>query len=113
MSLNLRYTANIPFNAEEFEMSEQKPKVTARWRKQPKATGLAGMGQGPRGMQLREGDKLIISVAVIQAFWDRKTGWYWYGLGKNTCDEPCATMEEAKAQADAYYKAFQKLNSAQ
>lgn len=93
-------------------MSEQKPKVTARWRKQPKATGLAGMGQGPRGMQLREGDKLIISVAVIQAFWDRKTGWYWYGLGKNTSDEPCATMEEAKAQADAYYKAFQKLNSA-
>jgi hypothetical protein len=30
-------------------------------------------------------------------------------MGRNTCKEPCATIEEAKAQADAFYKESKKI----
>lgn len=93
-------------------MADQKPTVTARWRKQPRAKGLAGVGQGSRGMQLRDGEKVIVSVVVMREFGGRETGWYWYGLGKNTSDEPCQSMEEAKAKADTYYKEWKKSQPA-
>ena len=93
-------------------MADQKPAVTARWRKQPRTKGLGGVGQGARGMQLRHGENVIISVVVKREFGGLETGWYWYGLCKNTSDEPCQSMEEAKAQADAHYKDWKKSQQA-
>jgi hypothetical protein len=90
-------------------MAEKMPKVTARWRKQPDEKGLARSFQNKRGLDLREGTKVIISVRYYRDSMGRgKEGWYWYGLGKNTCQELCAAQEEAKAQADAHYKGWKK-----
>jgi hypothetical protein len=35
-------------------------------------------------------------------------GWYFYGLGYNTCQTPCQTSEEAKAEAMKHYKNWKK-----
>lgn len=85
-------------------MPSAKPPV-ARWRSTPKAKGLARVGQGPTGIQLREGTTVIIQVVPKYAYpYRTREGWYWYGLGQNTCNSPCATIEEAKAEASAFYK---------
>lgn len=86
-------------------MSNQK-KVVARWRAEPRRPGLAGVSQGIRGIELRAAGELIITVAAIRGTirTQANNGWYWCGLGQNTSKSPCATMEEAKAQADAHYK---------
>ena len=79
---------------------------SARWRTTPKAKGLARIGQGPTGIQLRLGSHVLIHVAPAMAYPGRTiTGWYWYGLGQNTSGSACETLEQAKAEATAYYKA--------
>jgi hypothetical protein len=91
-------------------MTEKKASVTARWRKQPDEKGRARSFQTQRGLQLREGTKVVINVAPYSDSRGRSVdGWYWYGMGRNTCKEPCATIEEAKAQADAFYKESKKI----
>jgi hypothetical protein len=94
-------------------MTDKKTSVSARWRKQPDEKGLARTFQNKRGLELREGTTIVMRVAPSQDRMGRGIdGWYWYGLGKNTCQEPCATQEEAKAQADAHYKQWKKTQSA-
>ena len=79
-----------------------------RWKLDPKATGLARVIAGPRGSTLR--DESGTRYAVVSAAGRTSEGWYWvagWGSGvphMNTCDAPCATVEEAKAQALAYVK---------
>lgn len=53
-----------------------------------------------RGFELWEGGQCIIQLAFT--FSNGKcTGWYWYGLGRDTRYRPCKTKEEAKAEATA------------
>lgn len=81
----------------------------ARWRSTPRQKGLAGIGQGPRGVELTRGGQVIIHVAPVLERERLVTGWYWYGLGMNTSSSPRGTLEEAKAEANDFYKA-QKLS---
>ena len=94
-------------------MSDLRPtlkgsKKVARWRKQPNETGLRSIGQGPRGYELRlDGDVLIhVAAAGGAALNGPLRGWYWCGLDRNTYSEGkmFKTKEEAKADADAFYK---------
>lgn len=89
-------------------LADREGVMSARWRKQPHERGLSGFGQGPRGFELRENGKLVIMVEPLVK--DRFTvvGWYWYGMGQNTCMTPCKTMEDAKQQATEYYKSNRK-----
>ncbi len=79
-----------------------------RWKLNPRETGLARVGAGPRGSTLRDGSGK--RYATVSALGSGHDGWFWvagWGSGvphKNTCDAPCATVEEAKAQAMAYVK---------
>jgi len=75
-----------------------------RWRKQPSATGLARICQGPKGYELRENGVTIAHVDTIAKNRFTIVGWYWYGFGKNTYSNPVKTAEEAKAQVMAYLK---------
>lgn len=81
-------------------------KTPARWRKEPRETGLRAVGAAPRGYELRRGDDTIMWVCPDGGNWARPLrGWYWVGMGQNTCNDLKATAEEAKAEADAYFKA--------
>jgi len=79
----------------------------ARWSKQPSEGGLASVVQGPRGYRLRANGETILSVSSLRR---QSNAWYWYGLGQNTCDAPTKTKDEAKTQADAFYKKWRKEN---
>ena len=79
-----------------------------RWKLNPRETGLARVVAGPRGSSLRdESGKKYAAVSVLGRWRD---GWFWVAGWdsdvpyQNTCDAPCATVEEAKAQALAYVK---------
>lgn len=86
-------------------MSDKKKTPAARWRSTPRLKGLAAIGQGPRGVELRANEVTLITVAPHYGGGHRiVTGWYWYGMGQNTCGSPVATLEEAKAQATKFYK---------
>lgn len=78
--------------------------MALRWRKQPNETGLRRVCQGPRGFELREGSTIVIRVSPLLSNHREVMGWYWYGLGKNTSNEPTKTAEEAKAQGMAWAK---------
>lgn len=85
--------------------------MSARWRKTPDERGLASVGQGPRGFELREDGERLIDVNAVGGSWRGPLkGWYWCGLGVNTYNtKPLfPTAEAAKADADAYYKAAKK-----
>jgi len=85
--------------------------MTARWRNEPSETGLRAIGQRPRGLQLRENGSVLITVSPYGGGWRGPVaGWYWvaYGFDINTCNELASTKEEAKAQADAWFKANRK-----
>ena len=73
--------------------------MAARWRKEPNEQGLASVCQSTRGLELREKGEMIIMVSSL-----REGGWYWYGMGQNTCGNPVSTMQEAKDQATKFYK---------
>lgn len=82
-----------------------------RWKLNPRETGLRCVIAGPRGSTLR--DESGQRYAVVECLRSRE-GWFWvagWGSGvphENTCESPCATAEEAKAQALAYVKAHIK-----
>ena len=83
-------------------------KKPARWRKEPRETGLRSIGAAPRGYELRVDGEDVLRVRPAGGNWARKLeGWYWVGMGHNTYNEKplFATAEEAKADADAYFKA--------
>lgn len=81
-------------------------KQVARWRKTPRETGLRSIGAAPRGYELRLGDDVILWVNPSGGNWARPLeGWYWVGMGQNTSRNLKATAEEAKAEADTFYKA--------
>ncbi len=82
--------------------------MTARWRKTPRPRGLAGIGFN-QGYQLRDGDRVLISVgAACDMGQATPKGWFWAGMGQNSCDQLVKTAEIAKAAADAWYKANAK-----
>lgn len=90
-------------------MTDSTKKRRASWRKQPSETGLRSIGQGPRGYELRiAGDDVIIRVQAAggSATGGPLRGWYWYGMDVNTYNTKTLfkTAEEAKADADAFYK---------
>ena len=83
----------------------------ARWRKQPRETGLRSVGARPRGYELRKDGEDLISVSPAGGGWASPLrGWYWVGYGINTYNtKPLFdTAEDAKADADAYYKEHHK-----
>ena len=83
-------------------------KHRARWRKQPHETGLSSVGASPRGYELRIGEEVLIHVAPAGGGWmSDLRGWYWYGMGINTYQKKplFKSAEEAKADADAFYRA--------
>lgn len=83
--------------------------MAARWKLNDKITGLARVCAGPRGSKLFDEGKQVATVYPLGGDWSRPlAGWYWCCAGKNTCHEPVATAEEAKAAALAYYKAQKK-----
>lgn len=78
-----------------------------RWKLDPRATGLARVVAGPRGSSLRdESGKRYAAVSGLRF----RDGWFWVAGWDsdvpymNTCEAPCSTVEEAKAQALAYVK---------
>lgn len=79
-----------------------------RWKKDPRETGLAAIGAGPRSSRLKC-NEIDASVNALGGTWREPIrGWYWVvtapGRYKNTCNTPCETEEEAKAQAIQYVK---------
>ena len=84
--------------------------MAARWKMNPRVTGLARVTAGPRGSKLYDNGKEVASISALGGgFRGPVTGWYWVcGYGDaliNTCNSPVATAEQAKADALAYYKA--------
>ena len=88
-----------------------KPRL--RWRKQPNERGLARVVQLPRGHDYTDGEKTIAYVRPsIDGYGGSRAlkGWYWWASGDaglpyvNTCNDLCATAEEAKKKAQSYVK---------
>ena len=79
--------------------------MTVRWKLNPRQTGLRAVGAGPRGYELHDGSIVLMWIQANGGGWRRpQEGWYWYGLEANTSSTPVATIEEAKAQARAWYE---------
>lgn len=82
-----------------------KPRL--RWKKDPRETGLAAIGAGPRGSKYHDGEKDYASVYALRKNYE-VVGWYWVAFEsvpyKNTSNEPCETEAEAKLAAAAYVK---------
>lgn len=80
-----------------------KPRYT--WRKQPNEKGLAGVCQSPRGFLLNYGGQAVATVRPRCDTHRRIIGWYWCGDGVNTAYRFAATVDEAKAECMAHFKA--------
>ena len=79
--------------------------MAVRWKLDPRPTGLRAIGAGPRGSFLHDGGDWILRVEPLGGNYARPLrGWFWYGMDQNTCNKPCATAAEAKAEAMAFYK---------
>lgn len=78
----------------------------ARWSREPHEKGLRAITQGERGYDLKKDGDVLARVRPLLNHPSRfdVIGWYWYGLGQNTCGSPVSTPEEAKAQAMAHYR---------
>lgn len=78
-----------------------------RWKLDPRAKGLRAVCAGPRGSTLRDADGVRYAT-VSHLYSQCAGGWFWVaGWGssvphKNTCNEPVATADQAKAAAMAY-----------
>ena len=85
------------------------------WRKEPSEKGLARIGQGPRGADLRVGTSAVAHVRAARRDLGGSYYWYWYGsateLGiphRNTASErrdwpnTDEGFEAAKADCQAY-----------
>lgn len=92
--------------------------MALRWKKEPPETGLRRVGAGPRSSWLHDGKTKFATVSAKRQNFGSYSGWYWvagWDSGaphKNTCNEPCETEQEAKAQAMAYVKAHLKGGAA-
>lgn len=83
-----------------------------RWKRQPRQTGLAGIGSAPPGWDLHDGETTYAWVSPLGGNWQRElAGWYWVvpeigGMTayQNTSGSPCSSPEEAKKQAMEYVK---------
>lgn len=80
-----------------------------RWKKNPRETGLASMVSGPLGSIYHDGQKKFASVSAIGGGYRGEVrGWYFVAGWdsklpyRNTCEEPVASEEEAKRQAEKY-----------
>lgn len=75
------------------------------WRKQPSEKGLAAVGQGPRGVDLRQNGERVMCVRPYTQGKYTIHGWYFYGSGYNSLQfaEPYETMEIAKEKAKKYF----------
>jgi len=85
--------------------------MALRWKRHDKVTGLASVGAGPRGSDLRDGEESLATVyAARRSF--QTTGWYWHsrvsGEHVNTCNKPVPDEASAKAQALAHVKQHYK-----
>jgi hypothetical protein len=85
--------------------------MALRWKLNPRPTGLAAIGAGPRGSTLRDGEAEYASVYPRYVRRGIYEGWYWTARNDehgvplvNTCNEPVADVATAKAQALAYVK---------
>jgi hypothetical protein len=83
--------------------------MTLRWRRAPRLSGLASVGQGERDYELREDGETILRVCKARDFGSFTTrGWFFAGRvdGQyvNTCDALVSTAEEAKENADAWVR---------
>lgn len=92
-------------------MSTKKRSATLRWSRVPRASGLAGIGQGPRGWYLWWGPNRIATVSVpFKRIGSRETdGWYFVArsdeLGvplRNTCGERGKPPEVARKDCVDY-----------
>lgn len=80
-------------------------KQLARWRRTPRERGRIAVVQR-RGFQLRLGDRVLLTVGWAQPYGAGVNGgWIWYGMGQNAHATRHKTAEDAKAAADAWYKA--------
>jgi len=79
-----------------------------RWSKQPSESGLARVCQSKRGAVLKEEGRIIAQINSRAGDKRLHIGWYWVCKGKNTCNEPVETIEEAKAQVMAHLKTFEE-----
>ena len=86
--------------------------MTIRWKLEPKATGLRSIFAGPRGSDLLDSrGNILMTTSCSRDAGVRGPveGWYWYGMGQNTCNNPlCATEKEARKEARAYYDSVPK-----
>lgn len=87
-------------------------RATLRWKKHPRATGLAAVGAGPQGSTLHDGNTEYAMVYPHGGNWRAPLkGWYWVcsaretGEHRNTCDDLAPDEATAKAQAMTYVKA--------
>lgn len=81
--------------------------MAMRWKKDPPETGLRAVGARPPSHWLRDGVTRLVCASPTDRDGSR---WYWVagwdsGLPHmNTCGEPVATVEQAKADAMAYVR---------
>ena len=85
-----------------------------RWKQQPKETGLAAVGAGPRGHEYHDGETVYAIVSPDGGNWRLPlAGWYYYAsvgdVRVNTYPRVWATAELAKAEAAAWVKALLKI----
>lgn len=80
------------------------------WKKEPNETGLASIGQSPRGYDLRINGEHVGSVRPNRIGFERRwVGWWWYAVSdkhgitlRNEARAPLKTIEEAKDACKAY-----------
>lgn len=90
--------------------------MALRWRKEKQRKGLAAHCHVADGFDLVQtgNDEPIIRVRKLRTAFDKKNigKWYWYGgicaASMNTCNNPVATAEDAKAQAREWIDAVLK-----
>lgn len=75
-----------------------------RWKKHKRPTGLARIGFGEVGSDLWDGVKTYATVYKLKNHRDA-TGWYFAGMGVNTCNEPSPDEASAKTAAMAHVRA--------
>jgi hypothetical protein len=97
-------------------MPDAKPtrRKSFRWRREPHATGLAGICQGERGWQLRYGEEQVGTVAVAYKGGSRseREGYYWYArsdelgvpLRSTAAERAYPDAESARADCLAWVK---------
>lgn len=96
----------------------KKKRARLFWRREPREKGLAGVCQGERGYHLMfQGSRIgSVNVRYGHGFSLTKEGYYWSARLdvngeskiplKNTCNNFVPTIEQAKAECEAYVRSF-------